>query len=125
MGNRIVRILLLTVAIALPLMPASANQYREISLGAKVANSDMVIIGQVVSTSISDCLSLFSCATVKINTQLKGNEVSTVKVLFHGPIAEEDPICCKVGATYVFFLKHARGGYYVSVNGPYGIYQTN
>jgi hypothetical protein len=120
-----VRILLLIVTIALPPMTTSANQYREVPLRTKVANSDVVIIGQVVSTSKSDCLSLFSCATVKINTLLKGSEVSPVKVLFHGPIAEEDPICCKVGATYVFFLKHARGAYFVSVNGPYGIYQTN
>jgi len=124
MRNRIVRILLV-VTIGLPFITASANQYREVPLGTKVANSDVVMIGQVVSTSTSDCLNLFSCATVKINTRLKGSEISTVKVLFHGPIAEEDPICCKVGATYVFFLKHARGGYYVSVNGPYGIYQTN
>jgi hypothetical protein len=125
MRNRIVRIFLMVLATGLPFMTASANQYREVSLSTKVANSDVVVIGQVVSTSTSDCLNLFSCATVKINTRLKGSEVSTVKVLFHGPIAEEDPICCKVGATYVFFLKHARGGYYVSVNGPYGIYQTN
>lgn len=125
MRNRLVRVLLLAVTIGLPIMPASANQYREISLGAKVANSDLVIIGQVVSTSKSDCLNLFSCATVKINTRLKGSEGSTVKVLFHGPTAEEDPICCQVGATYLFFLQHARGAYYQSVNGPYGVYQTN
>ncbi len=125
MKNRIARILSLVVMIGLTPMVASANQYREVSLGTKVANSDLVIIGQVVSTSASDCLSLFSCATVKINTILKGSETSPAKVLFRGPIAEENPLCCKVGATYVFFLKHARKSYYVSVNGPYGIYQTN
>lgn len=125
MRHRIVRFFLLVAMMGFVPISASANQYREISLGAKVSNSDLVIIGQVISTSTSDCLNLFSCATVKINTRLKGSEVATVKVLFHGPIAEENPICCKVGATYVLFLKHARNGYYVSVNGPYGIYQTN
>lgn len=104
---------------------ASANQYKEATLGQKVANSDEVIIGQVVSTSQTDCLASFSCATIKVAQRLKGGEVSEVAVLFAGPIAEENPNCCKVGATYVFFLKHIKAAYYESANGPYGIYPTN
>ena len=104
---------------------ASANQYKEATLGQKVANSDEVIIGQVASTSQTDCLPSFSCATVNNVKRLKGGEVPQVVVLFDGPIAEQNPICCKVGATYIFFLKHVKAAYYESANGPYGIYQTN
>ena len=104
---------------------ASANQYKEATLGQKVANSDQVIIGQVASTSQTDCLPSFSCATVNIVKRLKGGEVPQVVVLFDGPIAEQNTICCKVGATYLFFLKHVKASYYESENGPYGIYQTN
>ncbi|MFC3651944.1 hypothetical protein ACFONN_10355 [Dyella humi] len=113
------------VALGLCSPAAWANQYREATLGQKVASSDVVLIGQVTSTSPSDCLASFNCATIKIVKQLKGGETSKVVVLFDGPIAEENPLCCKTGVTYLFFLKRAKAGYYVSANGPYGIYQTN
>jgi hypothetical protein len=115
----------LVLAIGLSSAAASANQYKEATLGQKVANSDEVIIGQVTSTSQTDCLPSFSCATVNIVKQLKGSGASKVVVLFDGPIAEQNPICCKVGATYVFFLKHVKAIYYESANGPYGIYQAH
>lgn len=120
---KVVAVLIVTVGLCSTM--AWANQYKEATLGQKVAHSDVVLIGQVVSTSQSDCLASYSCATIKIVKRLKGGEVSKVAVLFDGPVAEENPLCCKVGATYLFFLKHAKTAYYESANGPYGIYQTN
>lgn len=125
MKRRILYVLALAIAAGLPSIPASANDYPEITLGKKVANSDVVVIGQVTSTSQTDCLKMYNCATIKIADQLKGVKPSKILVLFNGPIAEENPICCKVGATYLFFLKHIKGPYFDTVNGPFGIYQTN
>jgi hypothetical protein len=56
MNRRILRALALAIAIGLPSMTASANEYDEDALGKKVANSDVVAIGQVTSTSQSNCL---------------------------------------------------------------------
>jgi hypothetical protein len=113
------------VALGLCFTIARANQYKEATLGQKVVSSDVMVIGQVTSTSPSDCLASFKCATIKIIKQLKGDEASKFVVLLDGPIAEENLRCCKTGMNYLFFLKRAKAGFYVSANGPYGTYQTN
>ncbi|GLQ97418.1 hypothetical protein [Dyella mobilis] len=125
MKRRILHILALAAAMGSWSTTASANQYDEVTLGEKVANSDVVVIGKVTSVSLTNCLKMYSCAAIKIVEQLNGAKTSKILVLFDGPIAEENPICCKVGATYLFFLKHAQGPYFGTVNGPYGIYRTN
>lgn len=43
-------------------------------------------------------------------------------MLYNGDIAEDNPSCCNVGETYLFFLKGVGENLYRSVNGPYGIY---
>ena len=101
------------------------NQYKEFSLAQKVENSDVVLIVKVISVSSKECIGMSSCASVKIQSTLKGAPTKDIEIMFDGPIAESDPLCCKVGSTYLVFLKNVKGKYYQSTNGPYGIYVTN
>lgn len=101
---------------------ASCNVYREIGLQEKVSRSDLVVIGTVSSISKDHCMELNSCATVKVLDVLKGDVSGPVRVLFNGEIAEMDPLCCKVGKSYLFFVRRV-GAYYRTVNGPFGIYE--
>jgi len=100
---------------------ASCNIFKEISLEKKVQLSDLVIIGTVESVSNNNCMELNSCADINVVEILKGNTNGKIRVLFGGEVSERDPLCCKVGANYLFFIKRV-GDYYQTVNGPYGIY---
>ncbi|UPG85199.1 hypothetical protein L2Y94_18095 [Luteibacter aegosomatis] len=99
-----------------------SNQYKEISLSQKVENSDLVLIAKIASINTKSCVELSSCASVRVKSLLKGEPPKDFEVLFNGPIAEEDPLCCKIGSTYLMFLRKFEDRYYQSTNGPYGIY---
>ena len=68
---------------------------------------------------------MYSCARLKIKIVLKGQPTVGMAVLFDGPIAESDPICCKVGYDYLLFLKKARSIFYTSSDGPFGAYKID
>jgi hypothetical protein len=101
------------------------NQYKEFSLAKKVEYSDLVLIVKVISVTSKECIGMSSCASVRIKSTLKGAPTKDIEIMFDGPIAESDPLCCKVGSTYLVFLKNVKGKYYQSTNGPYGTYMTN
>lgn len=101
---------------------AICNTYNQIDLDQKVRQSDLVLIGKVISTYQKGCMQLNSCAKIEVINVLKGNDSGEVVVLFDGEIAERDPLCCEVGKNYLFFIKRI-GSYYRSVNGPFGIYE--
>ncbi len=104
---------------------AFCNQYVELSLAKKVEHSDLVLIVKVVSVSSKECTGMSRCASVKVQSTLKGAAPKDIEIMFDGPMAESDPLCCKIGTTYLVFLKNVKGKYYQSTNGPYGIYATN
>ena len=101
--------------------PVHANHVREMSLEEKARYSDVVMIASVETTT-KNCARKSSCATVRVLTQLKGTGSRGLIVLYDGEIAEDNPLCCKVGETYLFFLKSVGENFYRSVNGPYGVY---
>ena len=117
----------LTFALLLALWPgiAASNQVREMSLTQKVGTSDIVLIARVVAVDDDACLASYRCAKLAVSTVLKGSVPRTFAVLFDGPIAEANPMCCEPGKSYLFFLQKAKGQYFQSVNGPYGIYPSN
>lgn len=110
-------VLLLSVA-----LPGQCLKVEKMSLEAKVKASDLVVIGQVMLTTLG-CRKRNKCAKIKVSTVLKGKPRASVFVFFDGPIAEQNPLCCKVGGVYLFFLKHANRNFFYTADGPYGIYR--
>ncbi len=126
MSNPLQRVLLSfpIILFALSLVGAArANQVVELSFAHKKAQSDLIVIGKVTSLDAKPCLHGDRCAQVRIATVLKGPARNGVVVLYEGMVAELDPLCCRVGTTYLFFLQKVRKGVYASVNGPFGIYR--
>lgn len=119
-GSKVVGFL--AVALLLSSGAGICNQYKELTLSQKVDASDTVLIARVASVYKNGCLKMNSCARLKILTVLKGKSSENMAVLFDGPIAESDPLCCEVGHDYLFFLKRVNGIYYQSSNGPFGVY---
>lgn len=113
---------LLSIPLLLCSLATSANAYKEISLEQKVRQADLVLIGEVASVSSKDCMRSNRCANVRPIEILKGKNVGSIRVLLDGEIAEQDPLCCETGKHYLFIIKRI-GDYYMSVNGPYGIYK--
>ena len=105
---------------------AWANAVREMPLEEKSRRSDLVVIGTVTSIEKERCTDVGRCAHLQISSLLKGARRDEVVVLFDGSIAEEDPLCCQVGMTYLLFLAHVKGkgSFFESVNGPFGVYPT-
>jgi hypothetical protein len=102
-----------------------ANAIEEMSLEAKVQASDIVVLARVEST-VARCARKSSCANLHVLHWLKGErEDKDVVVLFNGDLAEDNPLCCEMGKSYLLFLRHVGDGYYVSVNGMYGAYSTD
>lgn len=116
----------LVVAGALAAMTPSAaraNLFVEMSFGEKIASSDLVIVGTVTSLTrgrpgrYDD-----GFASISVVMTLKGQERPLVVVLTKSRIAEENPECCELGATYMMFLEKAAGGPQLrSVNGRFGV----
>ena len=104
---------------------AHANAIEEMSLEAKVHGSDVVVMARVEST-VAKCARRSSCANLHVLHWLKGKgKDKDVVVLFNGDMAEDNPLCCEAGKTYLLFLRGVGEGYYVSVNGMYGAYSTD
>ena len=113
---------LLWIPLLLCSLAASGNTYKEISLDQKIRQADLVLIGEVASVSGRNCMRSNRCADVRPVEILKGKNIGSIRVLFNGEIAEQNPLCCETGKHYLFIIKRI-GDYYMSVNGPYGIYK--
>ncbi|WP_413624406.1 hypothetical protein [Luteibacter sp. Lutesp34] len=101
-----------------------SNQQHEMTLSEKVESSDLVLMASIVAVGDGECLAMHRCARLNVATMLKGKAPVDMAVLFDGPIAEENPLCCEVGQTYLLFLKRTKGAYFQSTNGPFGIYRV-
>lgn len=105
--------------------PASANIYVELSFQGKMDQSDLVVIGTVTATEqrVSDRFA--ATASVHVLYMLKGAPQSDIVVHTQSAIAEADPRCCEVGATYIMFLRRAPDGSGLySTNGSFGMIRT-
>lgn len=120
------RVVLAAILFSLPWASAAyANAIEKMSLEVKAHASDIVILARVEST-VASCARKSSCANVHILHWLKGEgKDKDIVVLFNGDLAEDNPLCCEVGKSYLLFLRSVGDGYYSSVNGMYGAYSTD
>jgi hypothetical protein len=104
----------------------SANHVTELPLEKKVSSADIVFIGTVQKAGLSEngVVGHDYLAQVHIDTVLKGQASTNINVRYGSGIYEIDPLCCKEGEVYLFFLRNTGRGIYETVNGPYGIYQV-
>ena len=114
---------LLAVVAGLQLAPpAAANALVEHSFEQKFDEADLVVIGTATVVDRRGPRGVGSTATLSVWRTLKGEHRGTIVVSTYSRIAEADPRCCEVGATYMMFLRRApRDGELYSVNGPYGM----
>ena len=124
--NKSIFVRLLPIFVLLmPAFAVFANQLRELSLEAKVAKSDAVFIGRVISVQANyaggDGRNEYSL--VAVENSLKGRPSGTVFIESKGSISELNLLCCEVGANYLFFMQKAKNGSFISVNGPFGVYK--
>src|SRR3954463_11486410 len=95
---------LATVSLMWGSVPAEANVFIEATFSEKMQEADVVIVATVVSTHI-DANDLYgNFAEVETLAILKGAANPRLEVETRSQIAEADPHCCEVGATYVMFL---------------------
>jgi hypothetical protein len=114
-------LLMLVLGAAMP-RPAQANLFIEMSFKEKVAESDVVIVGTIDSTTPGHPSQYDASATVSVLYTLKGAPPLRLVVLTKSRIQEESPQCCARGATYVMFLKRTSDGLQLrSVNGRFGM----
>jgi hypothetical protein len=96
-------------------MPSHANFVVEPTFAEKLARADLVVIGTVTSAEPAR-------ATLDVLRTLKGEAGGAITVSTYSRIAELDPQCCVVGATYVMFLRRSpQNGEMHSVRGAYGM----
>jgi hypothetical protein len=116
-----------SVAIFSSLGGAWAYDVPKRSLDARVQAADIVVIGTVVALDDHDDRdpSALGVATVKIGVTLKGAPVATIRLVFRRGIAELSPMCCSIGKSYFMMLRHTETGLYTSVDGPYGVLDTD
>lgn len=95
--------------------PAAANIVTPPSYEELMAESTLVVIGTV--TEVNHGRSLFgrngpgATATLSVHHVVKGETGSSITVRIYHPVAELNPRCCEVGATYFMFLRpSARDG---------------
>jgi hypothetical protein len=101
---------------------ASANIYAEMSFEAKMADSNVVILGTVTEISPSRPALFDGLARVRTVATLKGAARDEYLVHTQSRIAESDPRCCEIGVTYLMFLGQSqKDATFYSVNGRFGI----
>ena len=101
-----------------------ANFVADIPLSAKVARSDAVLIGRVESIK-NQGSDTDEHAVVRVRVVLKGSPPEMIEVITNGPFTEGATECCKIGGSYLFFIRRVRGIVYLSANGQYGIYKSD
>lgn len=102
--------------------PGRADILVELSFPAKMAASDVVIVGTVTSAGPSHPDRYDATATVLTLATLKGIPEAQHVVFSQSRIPEDNLQCCEVGATYVMFLRRVPNRpEWVSVNGRHGM----
>jgi hypothetical protein len=91
------------------------------SFQEKLAASDVVIVGTVTASLPGRPERYDAKATILTLATLKGTPQAQHIVLIQDRIAEADPRCCQVGASYVMFLHRLTDGSLQSVNGRFGM----
>ena len=89
-----------------------------------MAESTLVVIGTVTEVNRGDRNrhGWGSTASLSVHQVLKGEDRHALIVGTYHPVAELNPRCCEVGATYIMFLRgSARDGRPVSVWGAFGM----
>lgn len=102
--------------------PAQANLVTEPTFAQLMTDAQLVFIGTATSSDYNRRRRFGSTATLSVIQILKGEATDPVTVSTSSAVAELNPRCCEVGATYLMFLRpSARGGQLVSVWGFYGM----
>ena len=116
----------MAIAIAAYGESSLANQAMDRPLQEKVAESDIVFLGTVqqVDYAMPTGKVRGRTALVRVDTLLKGGPKGDVFVAYDTGETELEPECCEAGVVYLFFLRRAPDGRYVSANGPFGIYKV-
>lgn len=102
--------------------PARANLVTEPTFAQLMTEAQLVVIGTVTASDYDRRRRSGSTATLSVIHTLKGEATGPVTVSTASAVAELNPRCCEVGATYLMFLRpSARDGRLVSVWGLYGM----
>ena len=100
---------------------AGANLVVEPTYEQIMERSDLVIIGTVTAVEHGGRNGFGSTATVSVLSTLKGDANGTIVVSTYSRIAEMNPRCCDVGATYMMFLRSSPDRQLASTWGAYGM----
>lgn len=118
------------------------RETKQLSLQEKVAASDLIFVGTVVSVDrpSSEIAGVGEFATVRIERYLKGrSSPREISFVTKGFSSELNPLCCAEGKSYLFFardgfdvmefgesgafiVRHGREDYVSATNGPYSAY---
>lgn len=114
---------LLALAGVLAASPVQANGLREPTFAEKMALADLVLVGTVMRADGPAVagFGLADTATLTVLNTMKGAAMDTITVSTSSTVAELNPQCCEVGATYLMFLRRTPDGRYISVRGIYGM----
>lgn len=110
--------------------PQESGAYDSVNRGFdwRTANSDQIVIGEVVAVTDDQCAFGSKCATVKIISLIKGERRETIKVLFGSTVSGYKILCCANGGVYLFYLsrkKDADAEYFESIDGIFGVYELD
>ena len=116
------RFLLLATLLAGIGTPGTANIVVPPTFEQLMSESTLVVIGTVTDLGRAGRNGRSSTATLNIHRTLKGADLQTLTVSTSSRIAELDPRCCEVGATYIMFLRGpGTTDVYASAWGLYGM----
>jgi hypothetical protein len=102
--------------------PAAANFVVPPGFQQLMAESNLVVIGTVTAVNPGGRDGWGSTATLNVHRTLKGAERQTLVVATDSRIAELNPHCCGLGATYIMFLRGpGNDQVFSSVWGLYGM----
>jgi len=100
--------------------PALANFIPEMTFEQKLSQADVAVVAKAEALHGKQGEN-GSSATLLVLRTLKGNPSAKIEVWTFSDIAELNPRCCEVGATYMMFLERTPKGPFASVQGYYGI----
>ncbi len=100
--------------------PLAANDVAELTFDQKVSQADLVVMATVDAVH-GQPGSNGSSATLSVVRTLKGHAPNSIDAITYSDIAELNPQCCELGATYIMFLVRTPNGGLASVQGRYGM----
>ncbi|WP_421570781.1 hypothetical protein [Stenotrophomonas sp. PD6] len=122
-------VLLLSLLIAA--LDCSANEVQKITLAAKAADSDVVVIGVVGEVSrcarieAGECRDSAVTAKVHVQEVLKGPVPAEIRFRCEEAAPEFSPAACAPETARLLFLRADGNGVFHAVNGPYGAYDLS